>query len=205
MYFVPTDPSFEAVDDDIAWIKSDLAAVVRTAIQQFLADTKLTRRHWRHGTEPSMISDLMVAEARRRFANEPRAVFKDVQSMDVLVVDLKYAIRFKRFGPDRKTAPNDTTQSSLFDSQQLTIPNLPNPLTFLNVGYCVSDRVELANSEIVLTRPSAGGTLAWWMDLGDGGAQELPLRADKPSPIMPRQPKLRTVKLRVATSTDTGE
>jgi hypothetical protein len=205
MYFTLTDPSRETVDSDLSWIKGDITGVVRTAIQQFLDDTKLTRRHWRHGTEPSMISDLMVAEARRRFAEESRVVFEDVRSMDVLVVDLKYAIRFKQFGPDRKTAPNDTVQSSLFDSQQLVIPGLPNPLTFLNAGYCRSDRVELAQSEIVLTRPSAGGSVAWWIDLDTGGALELPLSTPRPSPIKIRQPKPRVTKPQAGTSSDVTE
>jgi hypothetical protein len=153
--------------------------IVRSALRQYVQDYAQWRRLYRHATEASIINDLMWHRAVQKFQDHRRIRFASINQLDLAVIDGRYGIRFKMLRPDKRTENIETEQQSLFDSQQLCLPDLPNPLVTLNVGY-VPEEVELSLSSIFITRPRAGGAVDWWYELGDSNVTELPLHQAEP-------------------------
>jgi hypothetical protein len=164
--------------------------IVRNSLQQFLADYAAQRRIYRHATEPSIINDLMWHGVVEKFQREERVRFACINQLDLIVVDDRYGIRFKMLRPDRRTVNIETEQQTLFDSQQLSLPDLSRTLVTLNVGY-VPEQIELGRSRVYLTRPRTGGSVDWWHELGESNVKELPLARREPErrPVKPRTDK----------------
>lgn len=164
--------------------------IVRNSLQQFLQDYGAHRRMYRHSTEPSIINDLMWHGAVEKLQREQRVRFACINQLDLIVVDDRYGIRFKMMRSDRRTENIETEQQTLFDSQQLSLPDLSEALVTLNVGY-VPEQIELLRSRVYLTRPRTGGSVDWWHELGESNVKELPLARREPErrPVKPRTDK----------------
>jgi hypothetical protein len=190
VFFQESLPPRTDVLNALEWLLPSCEQVVRNALQQFLAEYSGSRRIFRHSTEPSIINDLMWQGALDKLQVTNRVRFACINQLDLIVADDRYGIRFKMLRSDRRTENIDTVQQSLFDSQQLSVPELPAPLVTLNVGY-VPEEIELLRSRIYLTKPRAGGAVDWWHELGVSNVQELPLTRREPErrPVRPRTDK----------------
>jgi hypothetical protein len=89
----------------------------------------------------SVLYDMIVAEAKRSFLLEPSVRVRQVRGLLVLSINDRVALRFKKFrGGTLKTSNNTSTQTALFNTQNLLFPEISiKPMAHLVAGYLLDD------------------------------------------------------------------
>lgn len=90
-------------------------------------------------TRANALYDFIAAEAVKRFAGVPGVLVAKERGFLVIRFGDKIALRFKKFRSSTlRTSDNKTTQSALFQSQQLEYSNI-QPMTHVVAGYLLDD------------------------------------------------------------------
>lgn len=145
-------------------------------------------------TRANIVHDHIVDRASRYLQTSPRLRLHDARGLKALVIDDRYAIRFKKLDESGISRNQPTKQVQDF-REQMPLPGI-NAVYNLEAGYVLDD-LETGISRICITCPN-GGRNYWEYELQAGGSavsvvhdlfeeREHSDESDEPAIIVPKK------------------
>lgn len=114
----------------------------------------------------NVVCDFVVEAVTERFANDPKVVLKNPNGFLLMIINNRYALRFKKLDRNRLTCRGHTPAfNAYFAQQQLSLPLMPPEIVRLVAGYQVDSAQ--ANLKDVLLTLQCGRTVVWFESIVD--------------------------------------
>jgi hypothetical protein len=152
------DRTMEQLMTAIDHLLDDFDAICRDAVVKYRSyPAEFIVEHDRRAAASNVYCH-MLADAERRFLDQPKIIQKDIKGLKVWIVGKDAVIRFKKMDEDGRSRNYPTKQAKSYDLGA-TLPGLPPPAARLSVGYWL-DPTETEVERVQVSRP-LGRSVDW--------------------------------------------